>query len=243
MNSDNSKNPDLLNSNVIITQLKDAEQFVPIIDGELLYYGGNQSWFESKVARNGACGTVVGSNIAAYMAKNNENYSDLYAYNADLITKDDFIRHLNEVYKYIKPKKIITPIGIKAIGIWPLDYFIKGFESFANSRSVNLKAQRNNKEYTSENVKEYIKEGLKINSPVALMIGFNSKTKDIEVTSPNLISRQKMSWHWVTITAIEENLITNKTTVKVSTWGGYAEIDLNDIIEGEKLYQSAVYFK
>lgn len=209
----------------------------------MIYYGGHQSWFEDQVSRNGGCGTVSGSNIAAYMAKANINYSDLYAYNADLITKDDFIDHMNQVYKYLKPKKILTPIGMKAIGIWPLDSFIKGFEGYANSRSVNLKAQLSNKEYTSENVKEYIKAGLKINSPVALMIGFNSKTKNIEVISPNLISRQKISWHWVTITAIEENLINNKTIVRVSTWGGQAEIDLDDIIEGERIYQSAVYFK
>ena len=75
------------------------------------------------------------------------------------------------------------------------------------------------------------------------MIGFNTKTTNIEVTAPDETWVQDISLHWVTITAIKEDLIKNKTTVKVSTWGGYAEMDLNDIIQGEKLYQAVVYFQ
>ena len=218
-------------------------KFVPIIDSGKVYYGGDQGWFESTVGQDGGCGTVSGANIATYMAKYRTDCRNLYPDSLSSITKTDFINHMNEVYKYLTPKKIPTPKGDLALGIWPLNSFIKGFERFVNANNVGVKAHRNSNQYTNDNVKRYIKDGLKINSPVALMIGFNTKTTNIEVTAPDETWVQDISLHWVTITAIKEDLIKNKTTVKVSTWGGYAEMDLNDIIQGEKLYQAVVYFQ
>lgn len=53
---------------------------------------------------------------------------------------------------------------------------------------------------------------------------------------------QSYNMHWVTIAEIKEDLITNKTTMKVSSWGGYAYIDVDDYVDGENLYKAIVFF-
>lgn len=77
-----------------------------------------------------------------------------------------------------------------------------------------------------------------------MLIGINSKLRNIEVTLPNGNHWIQNSFerHWVTITEIKTDNIAQKTTLKVSTWGGYSYLDLDDYINGEQLYAALLYF-
>lgn len=52
----------------------------------------------------------------------------------------------------------------------------------------------------------------------------------------------KLTTHWVTITEMEIDNIANKYTVKVSTWGRYAYVDLEDYVNNELYWKTLVYF-
>ncbi len=77
-----------------------------------------------------------------------------------------------------------------------------------------------------------------------MLIGINSKLRNIEVTLPNGNNWIQNSFerHWVTITEIKTDNISQKTVLKVSTWGGYSYIDLDDYVNGEELYAALIYF-
>jgi hypothetical protein len=42
-------------------------------------------------------------------------------------------------------------------------------------------------------------------------------------------SVQNFRAHWVTITGLTENAVTGEVTLKVSSWGGTAELSFNDM--------------
>lgn len=86
----------------------DLKEFVPIVGtGNVIYYGGDQSWFDTNVGRQSGCGTVAAANTVAYLAIKNPSLRALYSGSKlDIITKDDFTIHMNQVYKFVGPLKM-----------------------------------------------------------------------------------------------------------------------------------------
>lgn len=229
-------------SDVTKVALSGEKDFVKIVDEEdKVYYGGDQDWYESNLARNGACGTVAAANMTAYMASTNDKYKKLYGYES--FTKKDFLAHMNEFYKYLSPCKI--PFTEQPLGIWPLSKFERGMKKYAKSCGVNLKPVHKYVAYNKKNTTKYIKSGLKKDLPVALLLGMNHRFDGKKVVQPNgeTWNQGSFALHWMTITEIKEDNIKKKTTIKVSTWGGYAYLDLEDCIDGEYLYQALIYFE
>ncbi len=121
--------------------LRKEEPFVNIEGEKGWHYGGNQAWFtwegrqwQSHVARQGACGTVALANIAAYLARSNPVYAGLYPYPD--YRKVNFLTHMAELYRYVKP----FHIGKFPLGIWPVSRLAGGMERFARERGVKLQA-------------------------------------------------------------------------------------------------------
>lgn len=241
-----------------ITALKDSVRFIEILDEDgKIYYGGDQDWYREKVAMDGACGTVAAANITAYLFFYDKKYYGLYNYSD--YSKTSFVAHMYDVYKYLSPYRI--PFKNYPLGIWPMSKFKRGVEKFAESRNASLKGQGMEKyvigkkvlykgggdgfKFDRNNITEFIKKGLESNSPVAMLIGFNKNLKNILVQQPNGYSFVQSSFatHWVTITELKEDKINDKVTVKVSTWGGFSYLDLDDYIDGETVYSCLVYFK
>lgn len=226
--------------------LKDSLNFVKITDGTLSYYGGNQAWYEwgnrkkNLIAKNGACGTVAAANITAYLARHHKKYASLYPYSQYRLS--DFILHMNEMYHYISPYHI----GKKPLGVWPVSRVAKGTERFSRDRGAKLNAVWKNTSFNLEHIVEYIAEGLEKNSPVAMLIGTNGYS-NVPVYYFNGTSSLETIWmHWVTITELtiekKQNEIPYTAKVKVSTWGGWAELDLNYFLK-EYIYQGLLYFE
>jgi hypothetical protein len=237
-----------------IIKLADSENFIDIIEGRKHYYGGNQRWFDFTAGKYGGCGTVAAADIAAYMAKYHPGFRKLYNYSIERITKPEFTAHMNEVYKYVTPKKFpfvdrnTPPIKIGkflfgwSFGIWPLGPFVRGFERFAFSRGIKLKAFLGSGRISKEKAVEFIGEALKKNIPLALLIGLTT-IENCRVISPDGNWNQNLSRHWVTITELREDSITGITSIRVSTWGGYCYLNLNELLSGKNLFGGFVYFQ
>lgn len=242
---DDGDDPHRLVKDVRIVAIEDSEKFVEIFEGDIenaiKYYGGDQDWYSSKLAQDGACGTVAAANITAYMASRDNDYDKLYEY--DDFSKDNFISHMNDMYSYLKPFRI--PSTEIPLGIWPMSRFENKVEKFASDRGVSISGVRDNSRFTKENVIDYIEEGLENDAPVAMLIGFNDDMKNIQVTQPNgaYWTQTTFSFHWVVITELKTDEIAGTSTAKVSTWGGYAYLDLDSFINGEKVYECVLYFE
>ncbi len=100
---------------MIIRTSLSLEGFVQILGDRYVYYGGNQSWFgQNEIGVTGGCGVVAAANILAYMAIMNGELEELYTHDLQNISKEDFIKYMNEVYEYVTPGKVPEPFaGIK----------------------------------------------------------------------------------------------------------------------------------
>ncbi|WP_349672895.1 hypothetical protein [Lacrimispora sp.] len=86
--------------------------------------------------------------------------------------------------------------------------------------------------------------GSPVDSPVSMLIGAGGSS-NVTITYPNGRKDTGTSFvlHWVTITELEINEINDKAKVKVSSWGGWGEVDLDEYIQNEWLYQGLRYFE
>lgn len=221
--------------------LTDSEEFVKVTDGEMIYYGGDQEWYQwndkqkTMVARQGGCAAVAAANITAYLAKHHSDCAQLYRYPNH--TKEHYIQHMKDMYEYITPRHI----GGISFGVWPVSMMQKGVEAFAADRGVNLWGVWSSGSFDREHVTEYIKNALQKNLPVAMLVGANI-LPDIRITRSNQSGwRQNISMHWMTATElyVDEN---EKIMIKASTWGGWAAFDLERYLD-ECIYAGMIYFE
>lgn len=226
---------------IITVCLKDSQNFVRITNGENYYYGGNQAWYEwgnkkkNFISRNGACGTIAAANITAYLASHHTKYTSLYSYSDYM--QSNFILHMKELYQYIAPYHI----GEKPLGVWPISRLADGIEAFSRDRNVKLKAVWKNKKFNFNNIIEYIAEGLERDLPVAMLIGTNGFYPAAVHYFDKRSSSEKLWMHWVTITELNIDKDSHIAKVKVSTWGGWAELNLNHFLK-EFFYGGLLYF-
>ncbi|MFW6678930.1 hypothetical protein ACOAOT_14860 [Lacrimispora sp. AGF001] len=172
------------------------------------------------------------------MAKHQKRYSGLYTFPD--YTKHNFILHMKEMFKYVTPRHF----GDQPLGVWPVSLLENGVEKFAKDKGVKLHAVKKFKSFNRENIIDYIKEGLEKDLPVAMLIGTGGSS-DVTITKPNgdEFTGNSFKLHWVTITELEIDESQNYEKVKVSSWGGWGEVDLDDYIQNEPLYQGLLYFE
>ena len=147
---------------------------------------------------------------------------------------------MKEMFKYVTPRHF----GDQPLGVWPVSLLENGVEKFAKEKGVKLHAVKKLKSFNRENIIDYIKEGLEKDLPVAMLIGTGGSS-DVTITKPNgdEFTGNSFKLHWVTITELEIDESQNYAKVKVSSWGGWGEVDLDDYIQNERLYQGLLYFE
>ena len=195
--------------------LKNYDEFIRIFDGNRAYYGGNQEWFKDKKNKKYGCAAVVASNITSYLSKN-ETMKNLYLYSDFSI--HSFTKHMEEIVKYLKP--------VDKIGILKVEEFINGVEMFSKSRGVTLIGKKILLENGYYNFCDFIKEGLKNDNPIGMLILRNDFIKEFE-------------YHWVTITKIYENEF--DVYISISSWGEKRLLKLKEIYNYSS-YVALVYF-
>lgn len=186
-----------------------------IYDLENSYYGGSQNWFPKKFNKLSGCGPVAAANITAYSAQMFPNkYGNLYPYKG-IINKDDFIEHMIEIRKYVKP-------GI--FGLTSVKQFSDNVLAFAKQKDVSLTPHI--LDYNANSIDEavnFILEALSQRLPVALLV-LKHPIKEFK----------EYTWHWMTITGLELNLKDNIYYISVSTYGEHREINLDTLWNGRR---------
>ncbi len=237
---------------IIKTSLK-RKEFINIASPDHLYHGGNQAWYRNNpIGIQGGCGPTAAANMLAYLGIQNPALREIYTYKKEMITTDDFIGYMNDVYQYVTPIKVPQLIAGKKIGkgkfpvtlgVPTIGKFKRGAKKFSNTKGIKLHAISFSQFPTLKNAKKYIKEALEKDYPVALKNFINPKLSSIEFTDANgAKSKQNFQLHWVTITSMIENTETGMIMIEVSSWGGTAKLNLRDVI-GSLGFGGMVYFK
>lgn len=178
-----------------------------IYESEIVHYGGSQHWFPSKFHKLSGCGPIAAANITAYLSKNfPDKFHKLYPYKGS-INKSDFIKHMIEIRKYVKP-------GI--FGLTSVDQFVDNVLSFSKSKGLDLTPHILDEKVTMNEAIDFISEGLTKKLPVAILI-LKHPVKEL----------RDYTWHWMTITNLKINPKNNKHYIWVSTYGEHREIDLD----------------
>jgi hypothetical protein len=188
---------------VALTVERNYGMFIPVEYAPNTYsYGGDQGWYDTDTKRTRGCGPVAAANITNYLAKikDSTKYGKLYVGNTT--SKTDFVAHMNTLYSYVDPGAFGEVSGAD---------FTSDVERFARDRGVTLSGVTSSASFTLDNVANYIKGGLNINSPVATLN--TKKWSDYEY-----------EWHWMTITKYFRDANDNRW-IAVSTWGQRRSID------------------
>lgn len=188
---------------VALTVEHNYGMFVPVEYVTNTYsYGGDQGWYDTTTKQDRGCGPVAGANITNYLAKikDSTKYGKLYVGNTN--SKTDFVAHMNTLYTYVDPGMF---------GETSVSDFTSDVVRFAKDRGVTLSGVYSSASFTLDNVANYIKAGLSINSPVATLN--TKKWSDYEY-----------EWHWMTITKYYRDVNDNRW-IAVSTWGQRRSID------------------
>lgn len=149
---------------------------------------------------------------------------------------------MNEVYEYLSP--LYIPFTEQPLGIWSIETVGSAVEKFGKKHGVDIHPVYDFSWYTAKDKMKYIADGLNSDAPVAMLIGQNPYMRDIEVKYLYNYSyiQDTFEYHWVTVTEIKIDDISKKTTLKVSSWGGYAELDFDDYLKS-RIAKGVLYFK
>lgn len=231
-----------------LAALTDEQDFLHITGDGQVWYGGDQEWFDFTVGKYGGCGTVAAANIMAYLALHVKTLRVLYG--PGNLKKDNFCIHMNMLYQWVRPWKVPfvnknRPMWRRfgwTFGVWPMWRLIRGVERYAKVCGLRLTGRKTGSRRPMEELVGFIRESLERDCPVAMLIGRRPRYELSVVTRPDGVSwsQTHFSMHWVTVTELtktEETVI-----VKVTTWGGYAWLDLGQWHEAGSLMAGLVSF-
>lgn len=178
-----------------------------IHDSEIIHCGGDQRWFPSKFHQLSGCGPIAAATITAYLAQNfPDKFYKLYPHKGN-INKNDFIKHMVEIRKYVKP-------GI--FGLTSVDQFSKNVLSFSKTKGVTLVPHILDEKVNMSEAINFISKALSQRLPVAILI-LKHPVKELS----------DYTWHWMTITGLWLDPKDEKHYISVSTYGERREIDLD----------------
>lgn len=187
-----------------------------IYDSEISYYGGSQYWFPKKFNKLSGCGPVAAANITAYLAQTfPDKYNALYPCNG-IINKNDFIKHMIEIRKYVKP-------GI--FGLTSVQQFSDNVLTFAKERGISLVPHI--LDYTAGSIQEaisFITNALSQRLPLAILV-LKHPIKEFK----------EYTWHWMTITGLKLNSNDNVYYISVSTYGEHRDINFDTLWNQRRL--------
>jgi hypothetical protein len=179
-----------------------------IYDSETSYYGGSQYWFPKKFNQLNGCGPVAAANITSYLSQTfTDKYSALYPHNG-VINKKDFIKHMVEIRKYVKP-------GL--FGLTSVRQFSDSVLAFSRNRGISLTSHILDDDAASIfDAINFISVALSQRVPVAILV-LKHPIKEFK----------DYTWHWMTITDLKLDSKNNIYYISVSTYGELREINLD----------------
>lgn len=225
-----------------IAALRDSDTFLRISSENHIFYGGDQAWFADTVGQYGGCGTVAAADITAYLAFHHPELETLYWKKREL-SRQEFLHHMEALYRYVRPWKVpfvskmrpprryVDRAGREwcfgwTFGVWPMGRLVRGVERFAGARGVYLKGRVTRSFRSLDRLTGFLAESLERDCPVAMLIGRKPRYGGELVTRPDGSCWRQRSFglHWVVVTELEKR--GDRIMVRVSTWGGWAWLDL-----------------
>lgn len=175
---------------------------------KLSTFGGAQEWYASQWQRKAGCGPTCAANLTAYLALTRPELRSLYR--GEDCNRDAFLRHMNEVYPFVKP-------GLA--GLNRVERFSEGVVAFAASRGISLtphvcsvKSNRTPKRPGESELFAFVEAGLRADCPIAFL--------NLSRGNENKLQ----SWHWISITSA--NMEEDRLIACASDEGRLIEFDL-----------------
>ncbi len=224
-------------------------EYVPVLKDGTIYYGGCQMWFSDHrryskdyILHNYGCGTIATADLFLYLALHRKSFQTeitaLAINKENKINHSDYIaylRHINTEYTKTRPYlAVLGPAAAYAINSYSKDY------------GLGLKASWKWC-LTYFDMYHLIEEMLRKDIPVILSIGPNTPKlwgrkgipfyvlKEIDYLEPREnteenseeISKpyyyhavhQNVCGHYVTVTALIKDEITDRIMLRISSWG------------------------
>lgn len=217
------------------------KQYIPIVSGISIYYGGDQGWWEntdSKMADKG-CGIIAGSDVLLYLKRREDNNT------LSKISKSSYIDYVDSVRKhYIKKMPIfdeMTAFNLQS-----------GMNKFFDNYSLKMKAAAYPFAFSSNNrkrLKELIEKSIKNGNPVIISVGPHlwrtvekkNQAKMYELRKGSLVKFNPVHTlynHYVVITGIHRDRQMNTLRYQISSWGNKYFVDYNEICKYNDDYGS-----
>lgn len=167
------------------------------IDGR--YYGGDQNWHPTnRWMRLGGCSAVCACEICAYLAKEFSDQTSLYPYDANHITKEEFLKFFETMFQYIYP-------GLT--GLTRIEKFVQMFEHYVSSQTqTSVMIRSLGGEHSVREAEEFIRASIDAKIPLAYLL-LSHKDRAFN----------EYEWHWFTVTGYEES--EQGFYVIFATWG------------------------
>lgn len=232
----------------ICTQLQRPE-YVPILKDNDIYYGGSQMWFSKQnrhnmdyILHNYGCGTVAIADLLLYLALQNKAYQTSVTASVlnenHVIQFTDYMSYLRFIHteytKTLRYLAVLGPVAAHAINTYSKDY------------GLDLRASWKWRLNYYE-MYDLIEKILGKDIPVILSIGpntpklwgkmgipfYNLKEIDYQELSESStdelvtsskpyyypIAQQNINSHYVTVTALIKDQVTERIMLRISSWG------------------------
>ena len=209
-------------------------------------YGGNQTWFQHDIQKEGGCGPVAATNILAHMALSDPAIAAAFGLDPDptvFLTQNAYKDFMDNVYQTVRPyeiEEIIDRLRERfpnsfryienktkvptTIGLWPISPMAEKTVEFAAQHGVIL-------DYTTLTNGDIRNGSYKFESigySQGMIFIQNAIYNDQPVALLNTFNKTEMintvtqssidtQLHWVTITGYEKN--ENDMILTISSWG------------------------
>lgn len=174
------------------------------IDGSL---GGQQTWFNGAMMRNGGCAVASACDVCIYMAKT-QNALNLYPFDINNITKEDYVKFSEIMKPYLRPRMT---------GIYKLTTYVRGFLGYLRGiGEANISVIPFKGEEPVDKAAAIIKQQIDNNIPIPFLM-LRNKNNDLA----------DYVWHWFIIAGYkktDDGLYVRAITYGTEKWLRFRDI-------------------
>lgn len=185
---------------VIIIGMEQELEFFKIDD---TYYGGDQNWHTHHMMKLGGCSAVCACEQCIVLARSFPSLAKLYPYDPLHVTKEDFLKFFELMFRYIYP-------GIG--GLTSIDKFERMFLRYAQYAGVELAFEKLDGHAGALQAEEFVRRAIGDGVPVMYLM---LKHADIAF--------DEYEWHWFNLTGYKTCGREMETTF--ATWGRKCSFD------------------
>lgn len=195
--------------------MKKELDFLKIDD---VYYGGDQNWHTRFMMKLGGCSAVCACEQCIQAAKTFPELRGLYPYDPHRVTKEDFLKFFELMFRYIYP-------GVG--GLTSIHKFEKMFGNYIKTTGVNVRLQKLDGHANFEDAKKFVVETIDQGLPVMYLMLKHSD-----------IAFDEFEWHWFNLTGYE--ICELGIEAIFATWGRRCSFDFEKAWDTRKVKRGGI---